>query len=35
MDANNLLINMVQEVATANAGDIVLVNQNGTGVLTL
>jgi hypothetical protein len=35
MDANNLLIIMAQDVATANAGDIVLVNQNGTGVLTL
>jgi hypothetical protein len=35
MDANNLLINMAKDVATANAGDIVLVNQNGTEVLTL
>ena len=32
IDANDLFINIAQDTATANAGDTVVVTQNGTGV---
>lgn len=32
IDANDLFINFAQDIATANAGDTVVVTQNGTGV---